>query len=161
MTLLILGAILCVLIMIARELRLLRKQRETPPFAAKQRQQSTEKYKPRIFTFSRSGWTSRLEDLNHWLAILAVILIWAKFVMPMLPPKRWIIYSVTAVGVLLLAIVAEFALNIFLSSQIGSWMEKYDERVFDRVFSAEERKEMKSPYATPLEIEEMFRQKGL
>src|SRR5713101_9470671 len=129
MTPLILGAILCVLIMIARELRLLRKQRETPPSAAKQRQQSTEKYKPRIFTFRRSGWTSRLVDFDEWIPMVAAIAIWAKFVMPLLPTQPWMKYAITIVGVLVIAFLLEF-LVVLLPSPIHGLMEKYDERVY-------------------------------
>jgi hypothetical protein len=140
MTLLILGAIFCVLVAVARELRLLRKQRETPPISAEQRQQTSAKYKPRIFTFSRSGWALRIVDLDEWVGILATVVIWFKFVLPLLPAQPWIKYPITIVGLLIFSFVATMAVEIL--DPLHGWMEKYDERVYQRVFSAEERKEL-------------------
>jgi len=158
MTLFTLFAILCVLIVIARELRFLRKQREAPPSIAKRH---TGGYKPRIFTFNRSGWSLRIVDLDEWVTAVIAVAIWFKFVMPLLPTQPWIKYAITILGLVVSFVVLEFLLVIFVSGPIGNLMQKYDDRVYGRVFSADERKHIENPSADSSGVEEMHRHKGL
>lgn len=158
MTLLVLAAIFCVLVVIARELRLLRKQREgtrTSP----EPQQAQDEYKPRIFTFGRSGWSLRLVDLDEWIGIVAAVVIWWKFILPRLPAQPLIKYPITIVALLVGGFLAVMVVEVL--DPLHGWMERYDERVYNRVFSPEEREHMEDPYADSSEIEEMYRQKGL
>lgn len=152
MTLLALGAIFCVLVVIARELRLLRKRRETPT-SAKQQPPSDE-YKPRIFTFVRSGWAARLlylsVDVPEWFGSLAAVVIWWKFVLPQLPPQPWIKYPITALGIPIFAFLAVMVVEVLnpldplVVQPLEKWMHRHDERVYNRVFSAEELSELES-----------------
>jgi hypothetical protein len=157
MTLLVFGAIFCTLIVIARELRLLRKQRETPPIAAER--QAPEKYKPRIFTFWRSGWILRLVDLDEWVGTIVAVVIWFKFVLPVLPMQPWIRYPITIVGLILFGFCSIMVVELF--DPLHGWMKKYDERVFNREFTPEEREYINDPHADSSKVVEMYRRKGL
>jgi len=136
MTLLVLGAIFYVLVVIARELRLLRRQREKPPSLAEQRR--PDGYKPPIFTFGRSGWKWRILELQGWVLAMAGAAILWKFVLPELPGRPWIKYSITIVGLLIWLVIADE------SDPLRLWdrMDNYDERVYKRVLSCEEREEI-------------------
>src|SRR5579872_4471508 len=129
MTGLLLGAILCVLVFISRELRHLRKQRENSPSAAEQ-QEHFRKYKRRIFTFTRAGWASRMIDVEEWLGTIAAVVIWFKFVLPLLPGQPWIRYPITIVGLLVVGFLAIMAVELLLGIPIERLMDGYDERVY-------------------------------
>lgn len=101
MTLLVLGGIFCALVVIARELRLLRKQQGIARTSI-EHQETSEKYKPRIFTFRRSRWRSQFTDLGETVGPLAVLVIWVKVILPLLPAEPWIRYPITVVGVIIL-----------------------------------------------------------
>lgn len=156
MTLLILSAILCVLAVIARELRLLRRQREN---SLASEQEPKAQYKSRIFTFMRSGWTLRLVDLDQWIAMLVVLVIWWKFILPTLPVQPWIKWPTTIIGVLVFMFMAEGLVRTL--NPLHKLMHKYDEQVFNRVFSGEELEILRSPHVNSSEREEMYREKGL
>jgi len=118
MTLLILSAIFCVLVVIARELRLLRKARQKPASSADRL--GADGYKPRIFTFCRSGWNETLLDMeNSWIPVIAGILIWSKFVLSSIPPEPWIKYPATVGGVLAIAFVVHLGLATVLPLMLG------------------------------------------
>jgi len=137
MTLLVLGAIFCVLVVTARELILLRRQREEPPNPAEQR--PPDRYKPRIFTFGRSGWIWGILDLQRWVLALAGAGAWWIFIVPELPAQPWAKYSITIVVLLVWFVIAgsdPFGL--------GKLMHNYDQRVYKRVLSPEERAEIES-----------------
>ncbi len=156
MTALLLGLILVVLLLIARELRLLRKQRNSV------RGESTpKKYKSKIFTFERSGWKSRIVRFDESIPIILSAVIWARFVFPNLPSNPWMKYPISLVGVLIGAFFAEFLVVIFITGPIGSWMEQHDEKVYRRVLTDEEREDIKEGYLSPEHIEELYRHKGL
>jgi hypothetical protein len=155
MTLLVLGAILWVRVVIARELRLLRRQRESPANPAEQR--LPDRYKPRIFTFGRSGWKLRILDLEGWVLAMAGAVTWWKFILPELPAQPWIKYSITIAGFLIWVSITD------VSDPLRLWnrMDKYDERVYKRVLSPEEREEIayiqNSDWSTGTDVEEMPR----
>lgn len=114
MTAMVLGAILCVLIIIARELRLLRKQRATMP-------RSSSLLLDRVRAL-------RFADMDtSWIAIVAAVAIWFKFVMPELPPQPWVRYPITIVGLFLLAFVADVAVFTLLNPVL-TLMDKYKEK---------------------------------
>jgi len=110
MTLLVLGAILCALLVIARELRFLRKQRETPLLSGAKH--APEKYKAPIFTFHRSGWATRVADVDEFIGTILAVALWFKFVLPLLPAQPWIKYPTTIIGLLI---------SVFLQS----WLWNY------------------------------------
>ena len=156
MTLFLLGAIFCVLVVIVRELRLLRKgQLHRSPTE----QQSPANYKPRTFTFFRSGWTLRLVDLDEWVGTIAAVVIWWKFVLPLLPSEPWVKYSITAVGLLACGFVAIMVVGLL--DPLHRWMDKYDERVLKRVFTSEELDYLHSPHTDSSERDHMYKQKGI
>jgi len=137
MTLLALGAIFAVLVVIARELRLLRKQRDGSQKPAMQC--SAAKYKARIFTFHRSGWIWPILSFQEWVLLIAGVVIWFKFIFPELQQPTWKRYSITALGFLVWFVIVE-------SDPLRLWhlMDSYDERVYRRVLTSEEREELEA-----------------
>ena len=132
----LLFAIFVALLLVARELWLLR--------AAKQLTQPTlpqKPYKPKVFTFARTGWD---RVLNRWLASLAVLIsmfVWWEFVSAFLH-QRLKLKSNPAwlVGVDLLGItVLCFACYPLFLIALKSMMDAHDQRVLRRELSAQER----------------------
>lgn len=153
MTRFILFAILCALIVIARELSLLRRQRDCPPSLP---DQEAPQYTARVFTFFRSKWDTRITAANVFVTGFAGLLIWEKLIEPELPAESWLSQSWTRyLGAVVFGLVAIQVTEGILARL----MKKHDEGVFGTQFSEEERellKEMNRP-----ERESMFREKGL
>jgi hypothetical protein len=88
---------------------------------------------------------------------MAGAVIWWKFVLPELPAQPWIKYSFTIVGLLIWVVIADE------SDPLRLWdrMDKYDERVYKRVLSPEEREEIayiqSSDWWTGTDVQEMPR----
>jgi hypothetical protein len=140
MTLLVLCAIFCVLVVIARELRLLRERREAPSTPFEKR--TSDGYKPRIFTFARSRWPSKCieigADIIFWAGAGAWYLIFHRFIEATLSGP-WAKYPTLIFGGLIAG-----GLFRALFEPIERWTEKYDEQVYLRTFSKEEQEEIKS-----------------
>ncbi len=177
MTPLVLGAIFCILVVIARELRLLRKQHATPSTSVEK--EASDKYKPSIFTFARSRWSSQCREIAgdtvFWAGLGAWFLVVHRFIESTLS-KPWTVYPIYIFG----GLIAGGLLKEVLFEPIDRLMEKYDKRVYQRAFSAEEREEIESiansTYCTSTDdpeeqsrilrmereqIEQMYRGKGL
>ena len=79
--------------------------------------------------------------------------------MPLLPPQPSIKYPITIVGLVICGSLAIVVVELL--DPLHSWMDRYNERVENRMFTPEEREYMEGSYAESSEIEEMYRQKGL
>jgi hypothetical protein len=117
MTVLVLGAILCVLIIIARELRLLRKQRDTLLSATGRQQETSAGYKP-----PRSGRKLSLVDVDEWLAAIIAVVIWWRFVLPLLPAHSWIKYPISVIGILALGFLGSIVVPLL--DPLHRWTER-------------------------------------
>jgi len=126
MTALVLGAILCVLIIIARELRLLRKQRAASPSCTDQPpEEYTQRASSRLLDRVQA---LRFADMDtSWIALPAAVAIWFKYVMPQLPPQPWVRYPITIVGLFVLAFVADVGVFMLLDPVL-TFMDKYKEK---------------------------------
>jgi hypothetical protein len=144
-----LTAILVVVVLIARELYLQRRQKEQPSNAGRPAEQ--DKYRPRIFTFERSIWFGRDRPFDLFIKnTSAVGFLLGLFVWGLFKPLVLRVFHLTAEqyntlprwmslsGMLVCALVF-CCLFMIVGICLARVLEAYDERVFKRVFSPEER----------------------
>lgn len=87
---------------------------------------------------AKSSWIFRLWALDVCLAVSVTVLIWFKFILPLLPPTRWIRYLLTPVGVVILYCISEILIsNLLTDPFIRSTQNKHD-RVLRQAGSTEE-----------------------
>ena len=166
-----LTAILVVVVLIARELYLQRRQKEQPSSAGRPAEQ--DKYRPRIFTFERSRWYSRDRPFDLFIKnTSAVGLLLGLFVWGLFKPLVLRVFHLTAErynplpmwmslsGMVVCALVFYY-LFMIVGICLARVLEAYDERVFKRVFSPEERDGLALDGPMGIEEERIYRAKGL
>lgn len=67
--------------------------------------------------------------LDGCLAISAAGMIWFKFIMPILPPTRWVRYSLTPLGLVFLYCLVEVFIANLVTDPIVRWIKNEHNRV--------------------------------
>jgi hypothetical protein len=92
-----------------------------------------------VSDFARARWIRRLWALDVCLAVAAAILIWFQFIVPLLPPARWIRYALTPFGLVFVYCLAEILITNLFSYPIERVMRGEHEGVLERARSAGEK----------------------
>lgn len=64
---------------------------------------------------------------------------WFQFILPLLPPTRWIRYALTPVGLIFLYCIAEILITNLFSDPIVRTMEEAHKGFLERAGSTEEK----------------------